>query len=451
MTPVIDAAALVEPLRQFLPRQRWYSGTDAPSSVVVEDSRVLDRGWPALVDLIVDADGARYQVPVGLRPSGERPDFLRGHDGAVVGEVGGNDGPLLAYDAVLDPVLGLSLLDVVSGSKESADRVRPVGGEQSNSSLVYDDRLILKVFRRIHSGRNLDVEMTAALSEAGFEHVARPLATLTVHDDDLAVLQPFLVGGSDGWALALTSLRDLFGVGDTQPVPVISADMAVPAAVDPAMAGGDFSAEAFRLGRITAQMHRALAEAFGRSAGDTGVWADIVEAQVEAEAHPQFDRAAAKGVLAALRGVSDAGPAIRLHGDYHLGQVMRTDAGWYVLDFEGEPARPPEERRRPSSPLRDVAGMLRSFHYASLVAQLDRHEECGDLAAAWEERNRGEFLKGYRKTAATAGLVADPAATEVVLAAFELEKAVYELGYERAYRPDWQSIPLAALQRLGAR
>ncbi|MFP5319766.1 MAG: maltokinase N-terminal cap-like domain-containing protein [Acidimicrobiia bacterium] len=445
---MIDTAALVEPLRQFLPRQRWYSGTEAPSSVVVEGSRVLDGGWPALVDLIVDADGARYQVPLGLRPSTERPDFLRGHDGAVMGEVAGQDGPLLAYDGVLDPVLGLALLDVVSGSKESADRVRPVGGEQSNSSLVYDDRLILKVFRRIHHGRNLDVEMTEALSEAGFEHVARPLATLTVDDADLAVLQPFLVGGSDGWALALTSLRDLFGVGDTQPVPVISADMPPPA-VDPAMAGGDFSAEARRLGTITAEMHRALAAAFGTAAGDPQEWADTIEAQVEAEAHPDFDKGRARKVLASLRQVGDAGPAIRLHGDYHLGQVMRTDAGWYVLDFEGEPARPPEERRRPSSPLRDVAGMLRSLHYASLVGQLDRDEDCSGLAQAWEERNRRAFLDGYMKTAADAGLLPDPAGTQVVLAAFELEKAVYELGYERAYRPDWQSIPLAALHRLG--
>ncbi len=450
MTPVIDSAALVGPLREFLPRQRWYSGTEAPSSVTVENSLVLDGPWPALIDVIVDADGARYQVPLGFRPSGERPDFLRGHDGGVMGEVGGPDGPLLAYDAVLDPVLGLSLLDVVSGSKESADRVRPVGGEQSNSSLVYDDRLILKVFRRLHHGPNLDVEMTEALSQAGFEHVARPLATLTVDDDDLAVVQPFLVGGTDGWALALTSLRDLFGVGDTQPVPMITADMPPPV-VDPGMAGGDFSAEARRLGTITGEMHAALASTFGSSVGDPREWADNIEAQVEAEAHPRFDRSAARQVLAALRQVPDAGPAIRLHGDYHLGQVMRTDAGWYVLDFEGEPARPPDERRRPSSPLRDVAGMLRSFHYASQVAQLDRDDECGELAGAWEVRNREAFLDGYLKTAAKAGLLPDASTTEVVLAAFELEKAVYELGYERAYRPDWQDIPLAALNRLGAR
>ncbi len=446
---MIEATDLVEPLRGFLPRQRWYGGTESPRSLQIDWEDVLGTGWPAMVDLVVDAAGERYQVVVGLRPAGDRPDFLRGHDEAVLGEVQGPDGPLLAYDAVLDPVLGLSLLELVTSSVESADRVRPVGGEQSNSSLVFDDRLILKVFRRLHPGRNLDVEMTGALYATGFENVARPLATLTRHGYDLAVLQPFLVGGADGWALALTSLRDLFGVGDTQPVPVISDDMPPPA-VDPAMAGGDFSAEARRLGAITAEMHSALARAFGSAAGHPAEWAELIAAQVRAEAHPDFDQDGAMRIVEDLRGLGDAGPSIRVHGDYHLGQVMRTDAGWYVLDFEGEPARPPEERRRPSSPLRDVAGMLRSFHYASVVALQEREDECSGLAEAWEERNRAAFLDGYMVGAERGGLLADPAAAQVVLSAFELEKAVYELGYERSHRPDWQSIPLAALHRLGA-
>jgi maltokinase len=341
-------------------------------------------------------------------------------------------------------------------SKESAEHVRPVGGEQSNSSLVYDDRLILKVFRHLHPGRNLDVEMTEALTEVGFENVASPVATLTSvyegEEYDLAVLQPFLAGGVDGWALALTSLRDLFGVGDTQPVPIITEDMlsGPPPQVDPAEAGGDFSAEARRLGTITAEMHIGLARAFGRQAGDAREWADRIEAQVAAITHPEFDPGGARRLLDSLRRVGDAGPAIRLHGDYHLGQVMRTDAGWYVLDFEGEPARPPEERRQLSSPLKDVGGMVRSFHYASQVASLERDEDCRDLASAWENRNRKAFLDGYFRAATKAGLLPDPAATEVILASFELEKAVYELGYEQAHRPDWEHIPLGALRRLGA-
>lgn len=449
-----ETEALVEPLRQFLPRQRWYSGSEAPSSVAVVEQTLLESGSPALLDLLVDADGARYQVTLGLRPSGERPEFLRGRDDAVLGEVPGDDGALLGYDGVLDPVLALVLLDVVSDGKEAADRVRPVGGEQSNSSLVYDDRVILKVFRRLHPGRNLDVEMTEALADSGFTHVARPLATMSRRLDgeeyDLAVVQPFLIGGVDGWALALTSLRDLFGVGDTQPVPIITDDMPPPA-VDPAEAGGDFSAEARRLGTITAEMHLALVDAFGEEPGDAREWADIVEAQLESVDHPDFDRHKALRVVDALRRLGDAGPSIRIHGDYHLGQVLRTDSGWYVLDFEGEPDRPPEERRRRFSPLRDVAGMVRSFHYASEVALFsrERDRDCADLAGAWEERNRKSYLDGYIRTAGKGGLLPDPAATQVILDAFELEKAVYELRYERAHRPDWEKIPLRALSRLG--
>ncbi len=445
-------AAVIDRLRDFLPRQRWYSGDQAPAEVsILADEHVRD-GSPALVDLLVEADGARYQVPVGMRPVEERPDFLRGRDEAVIGEVDGH----LAYDAVLDPDLGMALLDWVGASSESAERVRSVGGEQSNSSLVYDERLILKVFRRVHPGRNLDIEMTEALAEAGFDHVARPVATLARElageRYDLAVLQPFLAGGVDGWALALTSLRDLFGVSDTQPVPIITDDMllAPPPPVDPAEAGGDFAAEARRLGEITAQMHVGLGTALGREAGHGRAWADDIERAVEALHNPPFDPTVLLRKLDALRRLGDVGPAIRLHGDYHLGQVLRTDVGWFVLDFEGEPDRPPTERRRRLSPLRDVAGMLRSLEYASAVALFERDADCQALAGAWEKRNRKAFLDGYIPVAAGAGLLPDPAATDIVLAAFELEKAMYELDYERGHRPDWQSIPMTALRRLAA-
>ena len=149
---------------------------------------------------------------------------------------------------------------------------------------------------------------------------------------------------------------------------------------------------------------------------------------------------------------AEPGPAIRTHGDYHLGQVMRTDAGWYVLDFEGEPDRPLEERQRPTSPLRDVAGMLRSLHYASAVALAERDgPEFEQPAAAWEARNRQAFLDGYLPAATKGGILpADQASVDAVLAAFELEKAVYELAYERAHRPDWVHIPQAAISRLRA-
>ncbi|HJV08686.1 MAG TPA: phosphotransferase, partial [Acidimicrobiales bacterium] len=290
-----------------------------------------------------------------------------------------------------------------------------------------------------------------ALTGQGFKCVAEALATQRVRDFDLAILQPYLAGASEGWALALTSLRDLFGMNDTTSIPIINPDEPPPAPLDPAQAGGDFAGEAARLGAMTGGMHVALAEAFGRHQPDAKGWAASIATQVDALEPGDVDRKATQEILDRLAGI-DAGHAIRVHGDYHLGQVLRTDHGWYVLDFEGEPARPIEDRRRPSSPLKDVAGMLRSFHYASAVARTERDEAAlEDLAAAWEDRNRRAFLRGYLEAAGSGNILpADPGDVDVVIAAFELEKAVYELGYERAYRPDWVHIPLAALRRLTA-
>ncbi len=157
-------------------------------------------------------------------------------------------------------------------------------------------------------------------------------------------------------------------------------------------------------------------------------------------------------MLERLRAITDPGPAIRVHGDYHLGQVMRTDLGWYVLDFEGEPARPLEERTLGASVFKDVAGMLRSFHYASRHALLERAAaDWADMVAsarAWEDHNRRAFLDGYRGHPEVGQLMPDPSVAAEVLSAYELNKCLYELDYELAHRPDWVSIPLDALERL---
>ena len=439
----------IEVLRDHLPRQRWYAGQEAPEELAVVHEDVIRHDWPKLTRMVVQADGVAYQVVVGLRPEWEQPEFLRGHDRAVLGVVDWGEGPATAYDAVFDPELALVMLDRVSGGAESAAWSRPIGTEQSNTSLVYDERLILKLFRRLQLGPNPEVEVTTGLSRVGFPWIAPALGTESAAGFDLALLQPFLPGAVEGWALALTSLRDLFGVFDTQSIPVLDPNAPPPtsASADPAQAGGDFAAEARRLGKTTAGMHGALAEAFGRARGDARAWADDIERQIR----PFFGAGRLPDVLDRLPGV-DPGPAIRVHGDYHLGQVMRTDAGWYVLDFEGEPARPLDERRRPTSPLRDVAGMLRSLHYASAVALLDHSSDGDAAAAAWEDRNRQAFLDGYLPAAHRAGILpADMESTDTVLAAFELEKAVYELSYERSYRPEWEHIPRAALRRLERR
>jgi maltokinase len=448
---VIDVPGLIPAIAQWLPRQRWYSGHVEPQRVTIVDQEIRGDRFPILVRLLLEADGQMYQAMIGVRGRDEYPEFLRGHDSAFIADIGSHQGDAIAYDAVYDPELALVILDAVA-AHEKAERARLMGAEQSNSSIVYDERLILKIFRRIQQGHNPEVEITEALAAQGFHCVAEPLATLRVGDFDLAILQPFLAGAAEGWALALTSLRDLFGLNDTTSIPVINADEPPPGPPDPAQAGGDFGAEANRLGAMTGGMHVALADAFGRHPADAKEWARSIEAQVDELEPGDLDRAGAQAILDDLTAL-DAGAAIRVHGDYHLGQVLRTDHGWYVLDFEGEPARPLEDRRRPSSPLRDVAGMLRSFHYASAVARTERDEYAlEDLAAAWEMRNREAFLRGYMKAAGDGGILpSDAESVAAVLAAFELEKAVYELGYERAHRPDWTHIPLAALRRLTER
>jgi len=446
---VIDLGELVPALSSWLPRQRWYSGQSEPASLEIVDHEIRGEGLPALLRLLLRADDSHYQVMVGLRRRDERSEFLHGQDQAVIGDLDTDAGEAIAYDAVFDADLALEILAMVAPG-EPAERVRLMGAEQSNSSLVYDERIILKLFRRVQAGHNPEVEVTEALGAQGFTCVPAPMAALRVDDFDLAILQPFLAGASEGWALALTSLRDLFGMQDTQSVPAITFDAPPPSGVaDPAQAGGDFAGEAARLGAMTGAMHVALADAFGRTHVDPKVWAASIARQLDAVGPIDLDQDAALTVLDRLA-EADPGPATRVHGDYHLGQVLRTDAGWYVLDFEGEPARSLEERRSPTSPLKDVAGMLRSFHYASAVARTERDgEELDELAGAWERRNREAFLRGYMKAAEPGGILPTHAEdVEAVLAAFELEKAIYELSYERAYRPDWEAIPLAALRRL---
>jgi maltokinase len=459
---LISATTLAPRLADYLPRQRWFGAKDRSVELVrVVECDILRDGWPALLrveaevvlsgaetdirdapPISADADRngtARYQLLLGLRPTGLPCEFLTGHEQAVLGEFETEQGQALCYDALLDAELSLTLLAVVAPDR-LAERVRPVGTEQSNTSLVYDDAMILKVFRHLADGPNPEVEVTEALARAGFSAVAAPLASWRKDGRDLALLQQFLAGATEGWAMALTSLRELYA--DPR---------------DPAESGGDFGAEAERLGEMTAELHLALAETFGRHEPDRNRWADLMERQVARVLSDPGSRELAEGarrIIARLREVSDTGCAIRVHGDYHLGQVMRTDTGWYVLDFEGEPARPLAERTRPSSPLKDVAGMLRSFDYASVVAMATQEDDMTQPARAWEARNRGAFLAGYVRRAVEAGgedngiLPADPAARSAVLAAFELDKAVYEVAYERAHRPDWTFIPTEAVRRL---
>lgn len=463
-------------LGPFLGRQRWFAGSPEDA----DGARVVDHEWladdePRLLWLLVEAGGSPYQLPVGLRGLGGEEEVPE-HSvlGVVADPAGGRD--LVAFDALADPDCAARLL--ASFAAVEVTRSRAVGAEQSNSSVVFDDRVIMKLFRRPLEGPNPEVEMALALDEVGFNHVPAPLGHWRRDGRDLAIAQEFLAGGVEGWALALTSLRDLLA-GDSLSAAMPPGDEPwaaafprnVDAAEQAALAGADFSPEAARLGEVTARMHVALAQAFGSSPGDSAAWAARTMELVDhlatrygsGEAAARAARAA-RGSLdfpALQRGVGEviaassaglaAGAAIRVHGDYHLGQVMRSEVGWFVLDFEGEPARSLEERRTPTSPLKDVAGMLRSFHYAAAAAVAERREEAArgaELAAAWEARNRGAFLRSYLGYDGLSGLLPPAEHLWELLRHFEIEKAIYELGYELAWRPEWAWVPLQAISRI---
>ncbi|CAA9210275.1 MAG: Trehalose synthase [uncultured Acidimicrobiales bacterium] len=438
---MIETGDLAELLAGHLPKQRWFGGGD-PVTAAVEIRAVteLRQGWPGALHVIAEVpaaggtQGHRYQLFVGLRPPDEIEVFLEGKAEAYMGDVETTQGPAHAYDAVYDPELALDLLHHVAPDI-SAERARVLLVEQSNTSIVFDERHIMKLFRRLSDGGNPDIEVTTALARVGFEGVVRPEAVWQRDGDDLAVVNEFLAGASEGLSLALTSLRDLY-------------DRRLP----PEDCGGDFAPQARRLGIVTAKLHLAMAEAFGTTDPDPRSWADDMLAQLERLGDVSVDTGAVRARYERLAATADAGRALRVHGDLHLGQVMRTDAGWFVLDFEGEPDRPVEERRRPSSPLRDVAGMLRSFHYAAEVALRDRGEEVTDelaaLAGAWEERNSFAFSEGYRAVSGIDALLPSDEGCDLVQSAFELDKAVYEVAYEQAHRPDWEAIPRAAVERL---
>jgi maltokinase len=428
----------------FLARQRWYAGSEPPAEVAVTS---LDArgGDPLMVWLLVDAlmaDGGRatYQIVLGARPAPCDREFLQGKARVTLGEVGG----WIYYDALVDPDLALVVLEKVAPD-ESAAVARPLVVEQSNTSVVYDERLILKLFRRVHPEPNPDVEVTKLLGERGFPHVVPQLAELSYEGADLAVVRQYLLGSTDAWELAHTSLRDLLNTR-----------------VPPEEAGGDFGPEALTLGDVTARLHLAMAEVFGTEPGSSAEWLAGFQAQLErlpdvaaAAAVPMssvVDVGAVEAALAALADVSDPGIATRIHGDLHLAQMLLADAGWFVLDFEGEPVRPVAERVRASSPLRDVAGMVRSFHYAARTGLAERGRdvdaELVELATQWESRARDEFWRGYQSVEGIDQLLPAPIPDRVsLLRAFELDKAVYEIIYELSHRPDWVDIPASAVRR----
>jgi maltokinase len=444
---------LQELLADWLPDQRWFAGKGrAIDDVTVESDIELRSGEPVLRHLIIavrqGAAAERYQVLLGVRSG--LPDRLK-H--AEIGWIAGGQG--CAYDGAHDPEVTGAILDGMAGDAEIGDLAfhhvpgavitsglhsMVIGAEQSNTSLVYGEAYVCKLFRRLAPGANPDLELNVALAREGSGHIATPYGwlqgTVAGEPTTLAVLSRYLRTATDGWTLAATSVRDLYA--DEQ---VRAAD-----------AGGDFAGEAGRLGRATAEIHRDLANALGTSElpfDEVRALTDGMRERLKTAVAEVPELAlSAPMIEAAYDALAHADAPLtvqRVHGDFHLGQVVRTDQRWVVLDFEGEPARPLAERRTPTTPLRDIAGMLRSFEYAARYQLVGSPDEAGlePRARDWAKRNRDAFCAGY---AYGGGL--NPYDHAVVLRALEFDKAVYEVMYEARNRPTWLRIPLNSLARV---
>jgi maltokinase len=459
--------AIEDALATWLGNQRWFAGKgqELRDLAIVADTELL-AGDPGLRHLILAVSHGTsvdyYQVLIGLRR--RLPGRLK-H--ARIGPSG--DGRQV-YDALHDADLTKTLLAGIAADAETGTlRMHAIpgarfdtgldslvlGAEQSNTSLVYGEESILKVFRRLSPGPNPDLEVTTALARLGSPQVAEPLGWIETRLEgvptSLAILSRYLRLATDGWTLAATSVRDLYAVvGDANDRD--QNDMGAgerSGRVLAADAGGDFAGESRRLGIATAQVHADLAAAFGTDQLGTDAAGELTERMfrkldLAVAAVPELAKHVdmISDAYSELAKLSGPFPVQRVHGDYHLGQVLRTETGWVVLDFEGEPATPLAQRRARSSPLRDVAGMLRSFDYAA------RHQLIGHPGQAalsgtardWVRRNASAFCVGY---AEAGGL--DPVANQVLLRALQLDKAVYEVLYEARHRPSWLPIPLDSL------
>jgi maltokinase len=424
----------VSDLTDYLVRQRWFasktrevSHCDLVEDVPLgEDLRIslvevtFGPGTHETYQLLRDADGEHDVLD---RCGGALLDLIRAGADVTGGE-----------STVRFRSLG------PAGDGDPPPPPRPMGTEQSNSSVVFGDDLALKVYRRLEPGINPDLEITRFLTEHGFTHVPALRGWYEVEgraiDATLGLLQTFVADGRDGWELALEDLRGdperflgrLHRLGQVigEMHAVLGSDSS-----DPAFAPEEPSQES--IGLLTATIDEEIERMF-LELGDNGAAAPIAGRGEEVR-----DR------LRMLTQIAVGGRFIRHHGDLHLGQTLLSGDDWVVLDFEGEPARPLVERRRKRSPLRDVAGMLRSFAYVASASEL---QQGVSAPADWEDRAREAFLDGYLETVDASLLPPGRSATDQLLSIFELEKAVYELRYELNNRPDWVKIPVAGVLRL---
>jgi maltokinase len=425
----LDESALVEHVRD----QRWFGAKSRELvGATVLDSAVLRELEPPLTLLLVEL---RY--PEGTHDLYQL--LLDGDEEASAREIVS----LIRRDARVPAGQGTVEFSSAAGFAPGRELsgARRIEGEQSNTSVVFDEELILKVFRRLEAGLNPELELLRFLTERSFPHIP-PLAGWYAYlgrplESTLGILQTFVPGAIDGWELVLHELErspDGF-LGRLRRLGEVTGELHTALGsehADAAFCPEEPSAES--LGLLTATIDDEIETVFGELPTDAEVLEPIAGRGEEVR-----ERLRDLGQLGTI------GKVIRHHGDYHLGQVLFASGDWLIIDFEGEPARPLPERRRKRSPLRDVAGMLRSFAYAASAGTILRGV---DVPEGWEQRARAEFLDGYRATVDQSLLPVSDEATARLLTIFELEKAVYELRYELDNRPDWVSIPVAGIVRL---
>ena len=463
-----------------------------------------------------DGEPDAYQVPLALSDASNIEPLIAAYPQSLVATLTTKNGPVLLHDATVREDFRDALLKLIEGntsiplaqnsaqlSGSHSSLLQPDAapltskvhtGEQSNTSIFFGDQMILKLFRKLQPGENPDIEIGRFLTEvAHFPRIANFLGEITLISTDgqrtsSAILQELVKNEGDGWSWTLSELARFYESvagcppphDEGQPPTFLHQPHASQELLD---RDGVYLGAAALLGRRTAELHRALATPTDNEAFQPE---PITQADLEADsASIQNQLITAMEALRYRIAVLDAGSGddaatlltrhtdlealaqslatsepsgqrIRIHGDYHLGQILRAKNDFVLLDFEGEPARSLEERRRKQSPLKDVAGMLRSFSYAAWSA-LNTYAEryphqrhsLEPWAHLWENSVASAFLRSYIETASAKNeLLPEPAQADLVLRAYLIDKALYELLYELNNRPAWVRIPLSGLLAL---